>query len=250
MALNTVGIVCALASEARHLGPTVSHPSPGGRHTEPFGSLADGTLVAVTGMGRSAASTGAQALIGAGAVALASFGLAGGLDPALAAGDILVPAEVVSPDGARFDTAARWRERLSSAVAAHGGRLLTAPRAIGSVADKAELFRTTGAVAVDMESTAVAEVAQRHRLPFIAVRVIVDRAEDVLPRAITAAADAEGHLQIGRLIGALALSPSELAPLIRLARRYRAANRSLAKIARTGALAPLEPSRIARSRLS
>jgi adenosylhomocysteine nucleosidase len=236
LALNLVGIVCALASEARHLGPTV-------RLNEPtLGSLADGTLVAVTGMGSSAAASGSRALIAAGATALASWGMAGGLDPTLDAGAILMPTEVIGSDGKRVNTAQAWRERVSDAVAAlapvRSGRLLTTPRAIGSVADKADLFRATGAAAVDMESLAVGEVAQGHRLPFIAVRVIVDSAADVLPRAVTAAADNEGHLQIWRLIGALALAPNELGTLIRLARRYRVANRSLAAIASTGSLAP------------
>jgi adenosylhomocysteine nucleosidase len=116
--------------------------------------------------------------------------------------------------------------------------LLTSARSVGSVEDKAALFRSTAAVAVDMESAAIAEVAEQHGLPFLAVRVVVDSAGDVLPRAVTAAADNEGHLHIWRLIGALALAPNELAPLIRLAQRYRAANRSLASIARMGSLAP------------
>jgi adenosylhomocysteine nucleosidase len=193
-------------------------------------------------MGSSAAAAGSSALIEAGATALASWGMAGGLDPTLDAGAILLPTEVIGSDRQSFNTAPAWRDRLSRAVAAfapvRSGRLLTSARAIGSVADKAELFRTTGAAAVDMESAAVGEVAARHQLPFIAVRVVVDGATDVLPRAVTAAADNEGHLQIWRLIGALALAPNELAPLIRLARRYRAANRSLAAIARTGSLAP------------
>ena len=235
MALNVVGIVCALASEARHLGPTV-------RLADPLGSLPDGTLVAITGMGSAAASSGARALIEAGATALASWGMAGGLDPNLSAGAILLPSEVVGLDGRVIDTEPGWRNRLSRAVAAHtpvrSGRLLTTPRAVGSVADKAELFRSTGAAAVDMESAAIGDVANQHQLPFIAVRVVVDSAADVLPRAVTAAADNEGHLQTWRLIGALALAPNELAPLIRLARRYRAANRSLAAIARMGSLAP------------
>ena len=247
MALNAVGIVCALASEARHLGPTV-------RLAEPLGSLADGTLVAITGMGSAAASMGSRSLIEAGATALASWGMAGGLDPALGAGAILLPTEVLGPDGRTFNTEPGWRNRLSAAVAAHAtvcsGRLLTSPRAIGSVADKAELFRTTGAVAVDMESAAIGAVAEQQQLPFIAVRVVVDSAADVLPRAVTAAADNEGHLQIGRLIGALALAPNELAPLIRLARRYRVANRSLAAIARMGSLAPCAFSASTHSRLS
>jgi len=247
LALNAVGIVCALASEARHLGPTV-------RLAEPLGSLADGTLVAITGMGRAAASMGARSLIEAGATALASWGMAGGLDPALSAGAILLPTEVLGPDGRIVTTEPGWRSRLSAAVAAHApvcsGRLLTTLRAVGSVADKAELFRTTGAVAVDMESAAIGAVAEQEQLPFIALRVVVDSAADVLPRAVTAAADNEGHLQIGRLIGALALAPKELAPLIRLARRYRAANRSLATIGRMGSLAPCAFSAPPASRLS
>ena len=210
------------------------------RLADPLGSLPDGTLVAITGMGSTAASAGARALIEAGATALASWGMAGGLDPNLSAGAILLPSEVIGPDGRVIDTEPGWRNRLSCAVAAHtpvrSGRLLTTPRAVGSVADKAELFRSTGAAAVDMESAAIGEVAKQHQLPFIAVRVIVDSAADVLPRAVTAAADNEGHLQTWRLIGALALAPNELAPLIRLARRYRAANRSLAVIARMGSL--------------
>jgi adenosylhomocysteine nucleosidase len=235
LTLNVVGIVCALAAEARHLGPTT-------QRREPLASLADGTLLAVSGMGGGAAALGARALIDAGATALTSFGLAGGLDPALAAGAIFLPSEVMALNGPSIATARHWRERLSAAVAAHrpvaDGKLLSSPRAIGTVAEKAALFRETGAAAVDMESLAVAEVASTHQLPFIAVRVIVDGAGDVLPRAVAAAADSAGHLQLWRLIGALARSPADLAPLIRLARRYRAASRSLAVVARAGSLAP------------
>ena len=220
MTLTVVGVVCALASEARHLGSD------------------DGTLLAVSGMGGSAAAQSATALVGAGATALASWGMAGGLDPSLAAGTIFLPDEVLAPEGAPIATAREWRERLASALATQRpvtqGRLLTSRTAIGSPAEKATLFRTTGAVAVDMESLAVAEVASAHQLPFIAVRVIVDSAADALPRAVTAAADNEGHLQIWRLMAALARTPADLAPLLRLASRYRAANRSLAAVARVG----------------
>lgn len=240
MTLNVVGVVCALAAEARHLGPAT-------RRHEPLTSLPDGTLRAVSGMGATAAAQSARALIAAGAGALVSWGMAGGLDPALSAGAIFLPSEVISLDGAVVSTARHWRERLGAALASHlppartlltQGRLLTSSRAIGSLADKATLFRETRAAAVDMESLAVAQMAQAHQLPFIAMRVIVDSAEDALPRAVTAAADSEGHLQMWRLMGALARAPAELAPLIRLAQRYRAASRSLAAVARVGSLAP------------
>jgi adenosylhomocysteine nucleosidase len=203
--------------------------------------LNDGTLLAISGMGCTAAAMGARALLEAGASALASWGMAGGLDPALAAGAIFLPSQIVGVEGGAIMTTAHWRERLGAALSAHHplahGTLLTSARAIASVADKAALFRQTGAAAVDMESLAIAQAASARGLPFIAVRVIVDGAADVLPASVTAAADQAGHLRLWHLIGALSRSPAELVPLIRLARRYRAANRSLAALARAGSLA-------------
>jgi hypothetical protein len=43
-------------------------------------------------------------------------------------------------------------------------------------------------------------------------------------------------LQVWRLMGELVRAPAELASLLRLAQRYRAANRSLAAVARVGSL--------------
>jgi len=232
---NTVGIVCALAAEARHLGPVRSA-------ARPILSLADGTLLTVSGMGAAAATSGARALVDAGARALASWGMAGGLDPSLAAGTVVLPMEIVSSEGAVFNTSGSWRQDLASAVAPRvtviSGRLLSMPGAVASVAAKAALLRETGAVAVDMESASVAAVAAAFRLPFLAVRVIVDAATDTLPSCVAAAADQQGHLRLLKLIAALARAPGELGPLFTLARRYRVANRSLAALARTGSLVP------------
>jgi adenosylhomocysteine nucleosidase len=222
-----LGIVAALAAEARALGPAV-------KRIGDVGCLGDGTLVAVSGMGCAAAGLAAVRLIEAGASALMSFGLAGGLDPSLSAGSVVLPGEVISRGGARFLTSTGWREQLRIAIAKQrpvaGGTLLSSLTAIDAVADKAAAFRETGAVAVDMESVGVAEVAAAHNLPFVAVRVIVDTAVDVLPRAVVAASRA-GQVSLRRLVGGFALAPLDLVALIRLARRYRAATRSLAAVA-------------------
>jgi adenosylhomocysteine nucleosidase len=232
---QVVGIVCALQGEARHLGPTVP------RHAS-VTSRADGSLLAIAGMGCAAAALGACNLVKAGAAALMSWGMAGGLDPALAAGRIFLPSEVAGIDGASISTARRWREQLSAALMAYhpltGGKLLTSSRSIASVAAKAALFRETAAAAVDMESLSVAEVAVAHGLPFIAVRVIVDGAGDTLPSAVRDAADANGQLRVWRLFGQILLAPAGVTSVIRLTRHYLAANRALAVVARTGHLAP------------
>jgi adenosylhomocysteine nucleosidase len=239
--LNAVGIVAALAAEARALGPGV-------RRIGDVGCLCDGTLLAVSGVGAAAATLAAGRLIEAGASALMSFGLAGGLDPELHAGSVVFPSEVICRDGARFPTTADWRERLKFGFTQQpvaGGKLLSHSQAMDTVADKAAAFRDTGAVAVDMESAAIAQVAAAHHLPFVVVRVIVDTAADALPRAVVAASHG-GQVRIWRLVGGLALAPRDLAAIIRLASRYRAATRSLAAVAR----AVLTPGRVADARVA
>ena len=233
--MNGVGVVAALEAEARTLGPAV-------RRRDGLSSLREGALLAVSGMGSAAAAAAARSLVDAGAAALMSFGLAGGLDPSLAAGSVVMPGEVISGDGARFLTSAGWCGQLRLAIIGLGpvacGTLLTVAQPIGGIADKARAFRETGAVAADMESLAVAQVAARHRLPFVAVRVIVDSALDALPPAVTAASR-EGRLNMRRLIGGLVAAPLDLLALMRLAKRYRTAMRSLTALARADLLAPL-----------
>jgi adenosylhomocysteine nucleosidase len=199
--------------------------------------LSGGVLLAVSGMGGARAAIAARSLADAGAVRLLSFGMAGGLDPRLSAGTVVVPTEVISSSGTRFATSAQWREQLCLGIAQRrtsvGGVLLSSATAVDAVADKAALFHETGAVAVDMESLGVAEVAAARGLPFMAVRVIVDTAGDVLPCAVVAASRA-GQVSMRRLIGGIALAPLEMFAIIRLAQRYRAARRSLSAVASAG----------------
>lgn len=203
-------------------------------------------MLAVSGIGSAAAGAAAAALMDAGVSALMAFGTAGGLDPRLAAGSLVLPTEIIAPDGSRWvrtPTASAWRQRLSVRLSAErtvtSGCVVTAARPVETVADKAALFRDTGAVAVDMESAAVARVAAEHGVPFVCVRVVVDTAADVLPRAVAAASRA-GRLQMGRLLLGMALAPADIGGLLKLAARYRIALRVLRAVGRGGSLAPTE----------
>jgi hypothetical protein len=89
-----------------------------------------------------------------------------------------------------------------------------------------------------MESSAVAAIAADHGIPFIAIRVIVDTAADELPQAAVEAMQS-GRVRISRLILGIVRRPRDVAALMRLADRYRAAKRSLTEVARTGVLAPV-----------
>ena len=221
-----------MAAEARALRPL--RQTTGGLHLRD-----DGTLVSISGIGADAATSAAQSLASGGATALMSFGLAGGLDPALRPGSIVLPDQVMRRDGPAFATAQAWVGRLYCALSATlpaggspavRGRLLTTTRAVDDVAEKSALFHTTGAVAVDMESAAVAAVAAQRGLPFVAVRVIVDTARDRLPKSVVAASTA-GQVNVPKLILGLMRAPTDVLPLLRLSRRFAAANASMRAVA-------------------
>jgi len=225
--LSCVGIVAALASEARAFAPDAA--AGGGEVVQ----LEDNTLLTVSGMGWDAAQAGAQRLARAGATALASVGTAGGLDPALRCGAVLIPRQVHVLDGQPLSAHAPWRAAVLAALPrdcqVSEGALLTSPSPIGSRLDKAIARHETGCVAIDMESAAVARFAAAAAAPFVVLRVIVDTAADELPEPVIAASQG-GELALGRLLWALALTPWNIAAVHRLAQRFRTACAMLARL--------------------
>jgi hopanoid-associated phosphorylase len=146
-----------------------------------------------------------------------SFGCAGALDPALAAGACILATGVQTPAGCVGADAA-WRralgQRLPDAVA---GELLGCDAPLLAAADKARLWRACGARAVDMESHRAALAAQRHGVPFAACRVVLDPAWRSIPASALAGLRADGTTALPPLLRALATAPRDLAPLCALA---------------------------------
>lgn len=225
-------MVTALATEARALGTPPSR-------SESLTVLPDGTLVAVSGVGYDAAARAAHALVASGAIGLVSFGLAGGLDPDLAAGTLVLPREVRSQNQADVSVDSAWHQCvvrcLPSTQAVATGALWSSRMPVVTVDAKRTLFAESGAVAVEMEAMAVAQIAASAAIPFLAIKVIVDTALDVLPRAVMAV-DSAGRIRTMKLAGMLLRYPNEIIALIRLAGRYGPAQRSLRAIAGVSAL--------------
>ncbi len=183
-----------------------------------------GGAVAIGGGGKGAARTAAERLLAGGAEALVSFGLAGGLDPALRPGAILVP-EAVLAAGRLWPVDPALARRLGAPVA---GKILGAGTIAATAAEKRRLHAATGAVAVDLESGAVAEAATRAGRPFAVLRAICDPAERGLPPAALAAFGAGGAIAVSRLLGSLLSRPGQLAAVFALARDAAAARRAMA----------------------
>jgi adenosylhomocysteine nucleosidase len=169
------------------------------------------------------AADAATRLIAEGAEALISFGLAGGLNPALAPGATLVPERVVEGGGSYVCDSALlvW---LGGATCA---ALLAGVAIAVTAAEKAMLFTQTGADAIDLESGAVARIAAGAGIPFAVLRVVCDPAGRDLPPAALVALNAKGRIGGVRVLASVLRRPGQVAGLVRLAGDAAAARRAL-----------------------
>ena len=143
-----------------------------------------------------------------------SIGIAGGLAPGLRPGDWVL-ADGVLADGTPMPTDVRWTSRLASRLPrAARGLLLGVDAIVAAPPEKAALHRTTGALAVDMESHIAARVAQRHNLPFAAARVVCDPAHRRLPAAARIAIKPDGDVDILAVLRSVLRQPGQLPALI------------------------------------
>lgn len=230
-----VGVVCALAIEAGGLEDLLAAPitirAP--RFFAREGRLGDRSLVvAHSGVGREAAARAAELLIaGHHPKWVISAGFAGALVPELERGDIVMADSIVDESGREFDLDLRIdRSTLARKRSLHVGRLLTTDSIIGAAADKRRLGEQFAALAVDMESWAVAEVCQRERVRFMAVRVVSDRSDEELPRDLGPLIEAgSAARRFGALTGTIFRRPGSVKDMLRLKQQALAASDRLAK---------------------
>jgi hopanoid-associated phosphorylase len=160
-----------------------------------------------------------------------SFGVAGGLDPSLKSGDIVVATEVMAGD-------TRWLAGLSLNEQQIAGIALGRRRVVrGGLAGveevvvaqscKAALRSETGAAAVDMESHIAAAYAAENELPFAALRVISDPASRTLPALARNAIKPNGEIDLRKILGGLARNPKSLRALVSTGLDFNRALKSL-----------------------
>ncbi|MGA7760802.1 MAG: hypothetical protein WCA59_03575 [Candidatus Binataceae bacterium] len=162
-------------------------------------------------------------------------GLAGALNEGLKPGDLVLadrlildgeraaPAMIAIPpaDLARFK-AALHAYRLTFTT----GTILTAERILKDGAAKRDARARTGALAVDMESAAIAAEAHRFRLRFACVRAVLDTVDEEIVGAELAGPDG-----VVRPLAAASFVLRNPAAVIGLARMMRSLNRATAALA-------------------
>jgi len=191
---------------------------------------------ACAGANAARAQETAGRLLGDGAQALVSFGLCGGLDPALRPGHLILADAVLDRAGTRYATDTDLRARCfvalrDASLSPVVGPILGVNQAAANTRQKTSLFTATRAIAVDMESHGVAKAAADAGVPFLVLRAVADPAVRDIPQAALIALTPDGGVRFGAAIGALLRRPWELAGMLRLAGDARAGMRTLDRAA-------------------
>jgi adenosylhomocysteine nucleosidase len=191
---------------------------------------------AVAAGGDASRTTAAIAgLVAEGASGLVSFGIGGGLDPALASGSLVLPLAVRDAAGARLPVDRAWHGAVAAVLARIGIAAATGD-ALGAAAivatpERKRALHAAGAVIADLESHLVGRAAAAAGIPFLVVRAVADPAGESVPPAAQVGLDAEGHAALGPVLGSLLRHPGQLMALLRIAGETRAALRVLRRAA-------------------
>ncbi len=155
-------------------------------------------LLSRSGIGKVNAAAATLALYQSGASSLIFSGLAGGVDPQLNPGDMVVATELIqhdfdvtmgvdpgqipgepfswSTDPAITDRLELAAHRIDPNLKVLRGRIASGDQFIASAEKSAWLFNTMDSVATEMEGAAVAQIASHLGLPFGVIRTISDNA--------------------------------------------------------------------------
>lgn len=193
--MHDIGVVTALPGEAAMFGM----PCDGGR-----------LHVAIAGIGAQRAMLTAERLLAEGALALVSWGVAGGLSAEWAPGD-LVLADRVDSEAGTERVSTDWNQTLlqiftQTGVEARSGALWSHAHAVTSVHEKQQLA-ARGYAVVDMEAAAVARAAREAGVPFVAIKCVCDPASRALPPVAMRLLRPDGRVRFSVLAPTLLRGP-------------------------------------------
>jgi adenosylhomocysteine nucleosidase len=202
-------------------------------------ALTDKILVIYSGAGVENAHTASELLKTKGANRLISWGCAAALDGEFRSGDLVLANACVDADHVAIDlNNEAWLVNVKDCLSKHShlriytGKLAESKNIVASSNDKAKIAEATDAIALDMESVAIAKVALAHGLPFLSIRAIADPVNMDLPKAVSHALNDQGEVNISKLLLYLLLHPAELPGLIKLGLHFHAAKNTLKRVAK------------------
>jgi adenosylhomocysteine nucleosidase len=156
--------------------------------------------------------------------AVLSIGFAGALSAELRVGDLVVATSIQNSNAEPDHDLLAAASRVQFDTPVRLGAALTSDVILWQAAQKTALSSSLGANEigfVDMESTAIASVCARRRVPFLIVRSITDLLNEDLPLDFNQCRDREGRVSPAKVLKAALLKPGSLSGLLELRKRSK-----------------------------
>ncbi len=164
-------------------------------------------------------------------------GVVGALSSGLKPGDLVLSDRVLTMDaGGRIaeqmtavgdaHLRAAGLALASAGIAYSTGAILTSHRVLATGAEKRRAKESTGAIAVDMETAAIAAEAAVRGLPFVAIRAVLDEIDDEVVGAEMA--DKDGNVRPLAATSYLLRNPGTMLKLPRMIRNLSRATAAIA----------------------
>ncbi len=221
------GIVVALPEE---LSTLVSGKIEKGSCTTIIGDI----VVAYSGAGPINAKKASTLLIAQGAKQLISWGCAAALSPELTPGNLVIPDKLLLQDHRPLSCNREWITHacrlLAADIKVKVGSLVASKTIVADSRDKMSIYDNTSALALDMESYAVAEAAAEAGLPCLVLRSIADPVKMSLPKAVVHALNSAGEIELTKLFRYTLMHPQEIPDLMKLGLHFAAARKTLKSV--------------------
>ena len=206
-------LLCFAVKEEMRFFP----PFPAGNKRTPALGVSQ---IWVTGIGRrNAANSIREAIAAVQPERVITAGFAGGLNPAIKFGSILYDQDYDAGFGDDL-------EQLGAIPA----RFYCHRRVAITAEEKRQLWRSTGADAVEMESSVIRTICHEFGLPGATIRVVSDDATQDLPLDFNALMTSEDRINYLKLMGAVLSRPSRIPKLIEFQRQTVEAARRLGAV--------------------
>ncbi|MBN1911559.1 MAG: hypothetical protein JW818_17590, partial [Pirellulales bacterium] len=161
---------------------------------------------------------------------IVSAGFAGGLNARLKRHDLVLADSVAHTDGRRLAIDLK-ADPAAFGPGVHVGRIVSAEKIVRLPADKERLGQEHDALAVDLESFAVAEVCRREQVRFLDIRVITDAVNEPLPADVQRLTDQPSPAaRLGAAVGAIWRRPSSVKDMLSLRQNAMVASDHLAAL--------------------
>ncbi len=240
---SDIGLVAAMQEEIRPLLRIVGEyqqESIGNRRIYRFTAGKRAVCLVESGMGPANAAIATRLLIDRSRPkVILNFGFAGAISPELKVGDIVLACRLLFLHGKLFSEQQGLDVRANRLCAdllgkgessfVHHAAFVTTARISGKMELGKRMPTDIKQAVVEMESSAVAQIANKEGIPLIAIRAISDGALEELAFNLDEFCDRELNLQIWRVLLTMVRKPWIIPQLIRLSRNSGYAGRRLSE---------------------